>query len=144
MQRQSGLFAPALAFGDRRDAELDREGGRWGLTDVFSPVGGSKASAGIIDFIAKGSIDPHSYDPRTGRGKTSFTLYIHTGDNGVGCKGANHVKPKAVEPDSHGTEDFTAGEEPALHLDTVITSLTAVAGNYGGFVLGSTLYIQNK
>jgi hypothetical protein len=111
-------------------------------TDVFSLAGGGKGPAGIIDFVGEGSIT--SYDPTTGRGTTSFTLYIHTDDNKVGCKGANLVNPQGVQRDSDGTYDFTVGEEPALHFDTVITSLKAVAGNYGGFVLGSTLYIQNK
>jgi hypothetical protein len=111
-------------------------------TDVFSLVGGSKDPAGIIDFVGEGSIA--SYDPKTGRGTTSFTLYIHTDDNKIGCKGANLVNPQGVQKDSNGTQDFIVGEEPALHFDLVLTSLTAVAGNYGGFVLGSTLYIQNK
>jgi hypothetical protein len=111
-------------------------------TDVFSIVGGSKDPAGIIDFIAKGSII--SYDRKTGRGTTSFTLYIHTDDNGVGCNGAKLVNHKEVQPDSHGTQAFTVGQEPALHFDAVITSLEAVAGNYGGFVVGGTLYIQHQ
>jgi hypothetical protein len=124
-------------------ATFDRDG-QFCLTDtdVFSIVGGSKDQAGIIDFVADGSIT--SYDSRTGRGQTSFTLYIHTKDNRVGCKGATFENPQNVSRDSYGTEDFTVGEEPALHLDTVITSLKADAGNYGGFVLGSTLYIQSK
>ena len=111
-------------------------------TDVFSPVGGSKDPAEIIDFVGAGLIT--SYDQTTGRGAASFTLYIHTDDNKVGCNGANLVNPQGVKRDSDGTYDFTVGEEPALHFDTVITSLKAVAGNYGGFVLGSTVYIQNK
>jgi hypothetical protein len=109
-------------------------------TDVFSIVGGSKDPAGIIDFIVKGSIT--SYDRNTGRGTTSFTLYIHTDNNRVGCNGANLLNPQGVQADSFGTQDFTVGQKPALHFDTVVTSLTAAAGNYGGFVLGGTLYVQ--
>jgi hypothetical protein len=111
-------------------------------TDVFSIVGGSKDPAGIIDFVGEGSIT--SYDPTTGRGATSFTLYIHTDDNKVGCKDAKLVNPQRVQRDSDGTTDFTVGEEPALHFDVVLTSLKAVIGNYGGFVVGGTWYIQGN
>ena len=111
-------------------------------TDVNSPVGGSKAPATVIDFVAAGSIT--SYNRKTGRGTTSFTLYRHTAENPVSCKGANLVKSEGVQEDSHGTQDFTVGEEPALHIDSVITSLTAVHGAYGGFVVSATLYIQHQ
>jgi hypothetical protein len=107
-------------------------------TSVFSPVAGSKAPATVLDGILTGSIT--SYNPKTGSGTISFTDYSAAA--GVSCKLAIVVNPSGAQPISHGTADFAAGAAPALHLDLVVTSITAVDGSYGGIVLGGTLYIQ--
>jgi hypothetical protein len=107
-------------------------------TSVFSPIAGSNAPATVLDGILTGSIT--SYNPKTGSGTISFTDYSAAA--GVSCKLAIVVNPSAAQPISHGTADFAAGAAPALHLDLVVTSITAVDGSYGGIVLGGTLYIQ--
>jgi hypothetical protein len=107
-------------------------------TSVFSPVAGSKAPATVLDGILTGSIA--SYNLNTGSGTISFTDYSAAA--GVSCKLAIVVNPGGAQPISHGTADFAAGVAPALHLDLVVTSITAVDGSYGGIVLGGTLYIQ--
>jgi len=109
-------------------------------TDVFSPVGGSKDPAEIIDFVGAGLIT--SYDQTTGKGKSSVTIYAAA--DGVSCKGATVAKPRSAQPVAQLITDFTAGEAPALHTDDVYRSFTSVDGSFGGAVLGNTLYIQHE
>lgn len=106
-------------------------------TTVFSPVAGSKAPATVLDNIVAGSIT--SYNPRTGSGFTGYSAAA-----GVSCRLAIVVNPSGAQPINRGTVDFAAGAAQGLHLDLVITSITAVDGSYGGFVLGATLFIQDK
>jgi hypothetical protein len=110
------------------------------VTAINSPADGSRAPALVDDLIAAGSVT--SYDPTTGKGKSSIVIYAAAPD--VSCKGATVVNPRPAQPVAHLATDFTAGEEPALHTDDVYRSFTSVDGSYGGAVLGNTLYIQHK
>ena len=106
-------------------------------TTVFSPVAGSKAPATVLDGILTGSIT--SYNPRTGSGFTGYSAAA-----GVSCRLAIVVNPSGAQPINRGTVDFAAGAAQGLHLDLVITSITAVDGSSGGFVVGATLFIQDQ
>jgi hypothetical protein len=75
----------------------------------------------------------------------TFYFAKYPGGQVVSCNGATVVNPLNAPSTATGTQDFTAGEEPALHQDLVVTSLIAVPVNYyGGAVLHSTLYTQGK
>lgn len=139
----SNSSSVAVPFNDAEVLQGTRDvNGRFcfAVTDVVSPVPGSQLPAVVSDFVAVGSTT--SYNPETGRGSVALTLYNAGG--GVGCNGSILVNPSKAAAIATGTQDFAVGQNPAVHFDLVVTSLTDTAGVYGGAALSSSLLIQGQ
>jgi len=107
------------------------------FTDVMSPVGGSKLPADVSSLIAV--ISNNSYDPATGTGKESFSIFVSA--NGVSCSGAALVNPNGASPVDTGTQDIAASES-GDRIDVIITSVSAPGQS--GVVVTYTLHRQTR
>jgi hypothetical protein len=67
-------------------------------------------------------------------------LTIYDARQGVSCRGEALVNPQNAQSVATGIQDFTANEEPSLHEDGVIRTLTDTLGSFGATVVVSTVY----